>query len=354
MLKAAVRRNAHWNPVAEVRDLDRVASLLRVHHASIWQLEPGRLYALYESLVIGRLQFLRTRFSLAVRLGFDRLNESFVVVPGDRGPAPRVMGVEVPPDSVVVCHGDQEADTKSPFELVIPASVSVTFIELGRDFLSDMSRRGRKCGSTETATILPDRGREVSEIVERSFRAAAEGATHAIPAREIELRVLDIVLGKSRARDAVRATRLTNATRAVAIIERLVSNYLATHEPVSVVEMCRVTGLSRRGLTYAFQERYGVPPKRFFRTLALNDVRRELISSDGSGRVSDIAPFYGFWHMSQFAADYKTQFGELPSETLSRARRVGKSRAVSVTDLAPPPYPNDRISSDPTSTHSRQ
>jgi len=28
----------------------------------------------------------------------------------------------------------------------------------------------------------------------------------------------------------------------------------------------------------------------------------------------------GFWHMGKFAADYRNQFGELPSETLRQSR----------------------------------
>jgi hypothetical protein len=36
----------------------------------------------------------------------------------------------------------------------------------------------------------------------------------------------------------------------------------------------------------------------------------------------DVANRWGFWHMGQFAADYKRQFGELPSATLKRAHRA--------------------------------
>ena len=34
--------------------------------------------------------------------------------------------------------------------------------------------------------------------------------------------------------------------------------------------------------------------------------------------VQDAAAAYGFWHMSQFAVDYRELFGERPSETLKR------------------------------------
>jgi AraC family transcriptional regulator, ethanolamine operon transcriptional activator len=38
-----------------------------------------------------------------------------------------------------------------------------------------------------------------------------------------------------------------------------------------------------------------------------------------AGTIGDIANTWGFWHMGQFAADYRRQFGELPSETLAHA-----------------------------------
>ncbi|MFV2073945.1 MAG: helix-turn-helix domain-containing protein, partial [Thermoanaerobaculales bacterium] len=49
--------------------------------------------------------------------------------------------------------------------------------------------------------------------------------------------------------------------------------------------------------------------------------RRALRSATQPTLVTDVANSWGFWHMGQFAADYRRQFGELPSETLRRASR---------------------------------
>jgi AraC family ethanolamine operon transcriptional activator len=39
--------------------------------------------------------------------------------------------------------------------------------------------------------------------------------------------------------------------------------------------------------------------------------------------VQDVAEAWGFWHLSQFATDYRRLFGKRPSETLrERASRV--------------------------------
>jgi AraC family ethanolamine operon transcriptional activator len=44
----------------------------------------------------------------------------------------------------------------------------------------------------------------------------------------------------------------------------------------------------------------------------------EALSRASGASPREIAIEWGFWHMGQFAADYRRQFGELPSETLTR------------------------------------
>ena len=86
---------------------------------------------------------------------------------------------------------------------------------------------------------------------------------------------------------------------------------------MTVEGLVRQTGASERTLEYVFQERLGLSPKKYIRTYRLNRARRELTNPTHPGRkISDVANAWGFWHMGQFAGDYKALFGELPSETL--------------------------------------
>ena len=88
-------------------------------------------------------------------------------------------------------------------------------------------------------------------------------------------------------------------------------------QSLTVREVCEVSGASWRTLDYAFKERFGVSPKAYLRTRQLNAVRKDLrASGPGEYTVRDVAARWGFWHMSQFAADYRKLFGELPSDTL--------------------------------------
>jgi len=85
---------------------------------------------------------------------------------------------------------------------------------------------------------------------------------------------------------------------------------------ISVREVIKATGVSRRTLEYAFRNRYNFSPKEFINSQRMVMVRRELLSQPGT--VTEIASQWGYWHMGQFARDYQRQFGELPSQTRVR------------------------------------
>ncbi|WP_137169014.1 helix-turn-helix domain-containing protein [Marinomonas sp. FW-1] len=88
-------------------------------------------------------------------------------------------------------------------------------------------------------------------------------------------------------------------------------------EPVTVTQLCEITNVSRRTLQYSFESILGVSPIQYLRISRLNGVRRSLVQAKSDQSVSDIAAQWGFWHLSQFAKDYKQLFGETPSKTLT-------------------------------------
>jgi len=98
--------------------------------------------------------------------------------------------------------------------------------------------------------------------------------------------------------------------------------YIEEHvrENVLVLDLCREARVSLRTLEYAFLDHYGIGPKTYLVTRRLHGARRALCKSDPRVGITDVANSWGFWHMGQFAVDYRRQFGELPSETLRRSR----------------------------------
>lgn len=87
-------------------------------------------------------------------------------------------------------------------------------------------------------------------------------------------------------------------------------------EPLSMLEVCRRVGTSRRKLNYCFHDVLGSSPVKYLRAVRLNGVRRDLLAT--AATVQDAAARWGFWHLGQLSRDYKRQFGELPSATLKR------------------------------------
>ncbi len=100
---------------------------------------------------------------------------------------------------------------------------------------------------------------------------------------------------------------------------RRAREYLLAHTDrcVTVHELCTQLGTSRRALQDCFRKSMGLSPKAYLRAFGLNAARRDLRQENsGYTTVSDVATRHGFWHLSQFAADYRWLFDELPSETL--------------------------------------
>ena len=110
-------------------------------------------------------------------------------------------------------------------------------------------------------------------------------------------------------------------TRDIAL--KRVEDYLEAFPnlPHTVRDICRVASVSERTMEYAFRERFGISPKSYLLAKRLNGVRRELKNGDPvSATITNLATQWGFWHMGQFAKDYRKFFGELPSETIGKKK----------------------------------
>jgi AraC family ethanolamine operon transcriptional activator len=116
--------------------------------------------------------------------------------------------------------------------------------------------------------------------------------------------------------ERVDASQLPTVAARKRLVDRVCERMLAgADEPPTLLSVCREVGASRRKLNYCFQDVLGTSPVKYLRAVRLNGVRREL-SAGRAGSVQEAAARWGFWHLGQFAQDYKQQFGELPSVTL--------------------------------------
>lgn len=89
---------------------------------------------------------------------------------------------------------------------------------------------------------------------------------------------------------------------------------------VELDDVARRSGYSRRALELIFKRTLGMPPGRWFMNIRLNGAMRDLLLAPPGCLVIDVATRWGFRHFSRFAQQYQRVFGELPSQTLQRAR----------------------------------
>jgi AraC family ethanolamine operon transcriptional activator len=78
-------------------------------------------------------------------------------------------------------------------------------------------------------------------------------------------------------------------------------------------------------LHYAFTEHFGLPPAQYMKAHRLNGARNDLRREhESSLKIADVANKWGFWHLGQFARDYRSWFGELPSDTCAGKHRTSR------------------------------
>lgn len=86
-------------------------------------------------------------------------------------------------------------------------------------------------------------------------------------------------------------------------------------------ELCQVLGVSPTRIAEAFRATFGISPHRFLKLRRMAMVRAALRArgAETVPLVKTVALSHGFWHLGQFAQDYKALYGELPSETRAHA-----------------------------------
>ena len=102
-------------------------------------------------------------------------------------------------------------------------------------------------------------------------------------------------------------------------IERLEAE---PERPWRLGDLAVLCGVSPRTLQKHFHLFLRSTPRRFLRELRFDRARRELLGGCEEAHVTGIATRFGFDHFGRFAAEYRRRYGETPSTTLRRARRV--------------------------------
>lgn len=90
--------------------------------------------------------------------------------------------------------------------------------------------------------------------------------------------------------------------------------------PLTLADLAEVAGVSGRTLQRTFMAVLGHGPMAHLRVVRLGLARDRLQAPRPDETVTKVALDCGYFHLGRFSGEYRTQFGERPSETLRRAR----------------------------------
>ena len=196
-------------------------------------------------------------------------------------------------------------------------------IDLDKDALIGeiAARRPGKPGSriltTQRLTMNDSSRASLLAVVATVVQARAPG-TSVETARRCEAELLGVVADLLLAQSAVVHTRQATNAR-IADVENWIEANL--DRPITSGQLCRIAGVSKRGLEKIFESRRGMSPMRFVTERRLAAAERMLRAASPGEDVTRVALGLGFNHAGRFSALYRQTYGELPSQALKRALR---------------------------------
>ena len=110
-------------------------------------------------------------------------------------------------------------------------------------------------------------------------------------------------------------------------------------QPLTFEAISDAVGVSIRSIFHAFRVKRGYSPMTFLKQIRLARARDMLRRTGADNSVTEVAFRCGFQSHGHFAKEYKRRFGELPSDTLARARIGDRSDASHVAREAENEHP---------------
>ncbi|RBO85955.1 helix-turn-helix domain-containing protein [Marinomonas aquiplantarum] len=303
---------------SEAHDADLHASNLTNWQQEYDQTSRGSFYGSIVELSFDGLQVFSEHTSQALQQKCVVWPDSvWLGIPFEGQQASRINGLTIRPDTIMCRPGNCEFQLSTPeeydlFGLVVDQDnltkvADIHGLDLNWKELTEHGRLG-----------VPDKTLEEVRFLLHRLLSVEQNETPSRLQKDIVLMALLEVL-KVETPQPARTQSYHHRKKVVDCARHFLDQHMDA--PVTVTQLCEVASVSRRTLQYSFESILGVSPIQYLRFTRLNGVRRDLVkaSFDGTSNminVGQIAGQWGFWHLSQFAKDYKQLFGEQPSQTL--------------------------------------
>lgn len=325
---AGTRHAEVWLHELHSHDIDELASSQPQWRLQYEQLSAGRFDGTLRLLQLPGVRVVIETGSHALRqrgrlegtaVGFA-LGQSLRPGPaghGEDGAGCFFHGQRVPPAALMIGRGDE-------LDLTTPDAHQLMAVVVDAALLSELwLRLYQKPWSAwlDQQLVVPARQGMAAHVRAEHLglldRVVAQPALLADDAALMRLRDAVLIEWLEAIPERVDLSDLKAAGARRRVVQRACDHAQARPEqPPTLLQLCREVGASPRKLDYCFRDVLGLSPAKYLRLARLNAVRREIRRTPAAqAGVHDLAARWGFWHPGAFAADYRRQFGERPSET---------------------------------------
>jgi AraC family transcriptional regulator, ethanolamine operon transcriptional activator len=323
--------------VTHAEDVDELVEKVRGYHIDFSQIDKGPFAAELVQAELAGVLLSAAQYGRSLVHGGEPPSEKITFAFGTSGLPARWQGHDFGPDDLLVCRSSTEIDLVSPAGYgVATASVAPDLVKATADNL-----RLPSIANVANSLVIPlvrNKASMLRALLDAVFsdavaRPYGDRAAHwSVTKQEDLLRILLSCAGNA----TPEAKYAGNRERARAMKAALAAINDRRGDILSIGDLCRIARASERTLDYAFMERFGLSPALYMKVQRLNGARRDLCGEhEPSMNIADVANKWGFWHLGQFARDYRNWFCELPSATYKKAQ-YGCAVANSVTNRRDP------------------
>lgn len=313
----------------ETDDFDQIRSAFAKWDQRYDQLDQGRFEGRFSFAFLGDVQLIRISANRVIRSTGACPRDCLVFTPvTPQIAASTWRGRTLKPGMVNVLASSMEMDHRTCLEyaqasLIVPLArleqVSLAVLGIGCDRLLP---RGKELtiGDSNTDRLT----NRLSDSIQRWVQPGLSGQTNLVSQVSLDQILVDLVamLGESRIEDPLHTTSSQRAA-----VVRKIEEFVRENpgQSLGILDLCKLSGVSKRTLHYAFLEVTGCSPHDFIKAIKLNAARRDLKNLPPTkGQIDSVARSYGFHRSGRFAADFRRRFNKLPSAFLGWALRRSK------------------------------
>ncbi len=313
-------------------DVDNFKAFFEYKNKEIIQLTPGSLQGEFLSIQVGDIFFVYNQVNQGFQFSGDGGKEyiSFAILWSENEKEYYSFRHPVEPQRTVFGFNNTEAHEIFPqggalTHIIIPVQTFDAYADqLQRHDLDDNFR------SKNHVNLLPTGMKEIKDYLKQLVWLAVHKPTW-LEKPYIEKLVTDdfVPLLISQIPIKFNSKSFLKPSRRSKLIAQAEKKMLANLEkPLTLKQLAENLGSSSCALSFGFKDLFGVSPMRYLKVRRLNAVRQHLKASELENcTIAILASEFGFYSPSHFTRDYKTMFGELPSETLRKTAKAHGERS---------------------------